>query len=98
MSERYYPDGVYDFKALVTGNYLFVDKTLMIKDICNLKNKTLLFTRPRRFGKSINLSMMDYFFNIRYRDDENIFKDLKISKCDQCSAHRNAYPVIRMNF
>ena len=98
MSGRYYPDGVYDFKALVTGNYLFVDKTLMIRDVCDLRNKTLLFTRPRRFGKSINLSMMDYFFNVKYKDDANIFENLKIDRCGQCSEHRNAYPVVRMNF
>ena len=70
-----YPDGVFDFKALVTGGYIFVDKTMMIKDVCDADNMVLLYTRPRRFGKSINLSMLDYFFNIEYRDGPDLFRD-----------------------
>ncbi len=98
MRERVYPDGTYDFKALVSGEYFFVDKTQMIKGICESNNVTYLYTRPRRFGKSINLSMLDYFFNIKYKDDPDIFAGLKIDSCQECKAHKNAYPVIRMNF
>ncbi len=98
MEEKRYPDGIYDFKALVSGKYYFVDKTLMIRDICNLQNTTLLYTRPRRFGKTVNLSMIDHFFNIQYADEDDIFKGLKIDGCPQCEVHKNAYPVIRMNF
>ena len=98
MESKAYPDGVSDFKALVTGNYHFVDKTLMIRDLCGVKNQTMLFTRPRRFGKSMNLSMLDYFFNIRYADEPDIFEGLKISSCESCRSYRNAYPVIKLNF
>ncbi len=98
MEEKGYPDGVYDFRRLVGGSYHFVDKTMMIEDVCDADGKVLLYTRPRRFGKSINLSMLDYFFNIRYKDDQNIFSGMKIDSCDRCKAHMNAYPVIRMNF
>ncbi len=98
MEERYYPDGIYDFKALVSGKYFFVDKTLMIRDICNLQNKTLLYTRPRRFGKTVNISMIDRYFNIQYAGEDDIFKGLKIDGCPQCKIHKNAYPVVRMNF
>ncbi len=68
-----YPDGVFDYKVLVTEGYNFVDKTMMIKDVCDASGKVLLYTRPRRFGKSINLSMLDYFFNIRYRGAPDLF-------------------------
>jgi len=76
--QRAYPNGVFDFRSLVSGEYYFVDKTMMIADICRARNKTFLYTRPRRFGKSINLSMLDYYFNMEYKDDEDIFKGLKI--------------------
>ena len=98
MKAKAYPDGVSDFKALVTGNYYFVDKTSMIRDLCGSKDRTFLFTRPRRFGKSINLSMLDYFFNIEYSGEPDIFKGLMISSCESCDKYRNAYPVIRLNF
>ena len=74
MDEGAYPDGVFDFKELVSSQYHFVDETLLIRDIANIRNKTFVYTRPRRFGKTINLSMLDYFFNVRYKDDPNIFE------------------------
>ncbi len=98
MEQMMYPDGVYDFKSLVTGNYYFVDKTKLICDLCGVKNKTLLFTRPRRFGKTINLSMIDRFFNLKYAEEEDIFEGLEVSKCDRCASYKNAYPVVRLNF
>lgn len=98
MDGKRYPTSVCNFKALVSGEYHFVDKTLMIKDICSLENSTILYTRPRRFGKTLNLSMIDYYFNIEYKDEPNIFEGLKISKYPQCEKHRNAYPIIRLNF
>ncbi|MBQ8180072.1 MAG: AAA family ATPase [Candidatus Methanomethylophilaceae archaeon] len=98
MDTREYPDGTFDFRALVSGNYYFVDKTMLIADVCEAKNRTFLYTRPRRFGKSMNLSMLDYFFNLRYGNDEDIFRGLKIESCERCTPFRNAYPVIRMNF
>ncbi len=98
MEGKKYPDGVYDFRSLVSGNYHFVDKTLMIQDICDADGKVLLYTRPRRFGKSINLSMLDYFFNIRYKDGPDLFSGLEIESCERCRKHRCSYPVIRMDF
>ena len=96
--ERRYPDGIYDFRSLVTGGYHFVDKTMLISEVCEADGITFLYTRPRRFGKSINLSMLDYYFNVRYRDSEDIFKGLKIDSCDRCRPYKNEYPVIRLNF
>ena len=81
---------------LLTSPY-FVDKTLMIRDICRFNNITFLYTRPRRFGKTTNLSMLDHFFNIRYKDEPDAFEGLKIGSFPECWTHRNAYPVIRMD-
>jgi hypothetical protein len=93
-----YPDGMKDFREMVSGGYHFVDKTMMIAGLCGVKDQTFLYTRPRRFGKSMNLSMLDYFFNIRYKDERNIFEGLRIDACEGCGRYRNAYPVVRMNF
>ena len=98
MEEKGYSDGVYDFRRLVGGSYHFVDKTMLIEDVCDADGKVLLYTRPRRFGKSISLSMLDCFFNIKYRNDSDLFSGLKIESCERCMKHRNAYPVIRMDF
>jgi hypothetical protein len=57
------PVGVSDFNDVVTGNYLYVDKTLFIKEIIDKGDKILLIPRPRRFGKTLNLSMLKYFFD-----------------------------------
>ncbi len=98
MERMKYPDGVYDFEALVTGGYHFVDKTGLICDLCGTRNKTFQFTRPRRFGKTLNLSMIDRFFNIIYADEEDIFKGLAVSACKRCDQYKNAYPVLRLDF
>ncbi len=98
MEQMGFPDGVYDFKALVTGGYYFVDKTELICDLCGTKNKTIFITRPRRFGKTLNLSMIDRFFNIDYADEEDIFNGLAVSGCERCARYKNAYPVLNLNF
>ncbi len=98
MKQMKYPEGVSDFKALVTGGYHFVDKTGLICDLCGTMNQTLLFTRPRRFGKTVNLSMIDHFFNIIYSDEEDIFEGLAVSKCERCAPYKHAYPVVKLNF
>ncbi len=93
-----FPDGVFDFKALVTGGYFFVDKTGLICDLCGVKGMVLLIARPRRFGKSLNLSMLDYFFNIDHAGEEDIFEGLEVSECEHCARYRNAFPVLNLNF
>ncbi|MBR6205153.1 MAG: AAA family ATPase [Candidatus Methanomethylophilaceae archaeon] len=99
MAAVKYPDGVKDYGEMVTKGYCFVDKTMMIRDVCEAEDKVILYTRPRRFGKSVNLSMLDYFFNIDYRGSPDMFAGRRITKeCPECAEHRNAYPVIRMDF
>ena len=90
------PVGVDDFKDLITEDYYYVDKTKVIEEILYNKNKVVLFPRPRRFGKTLLLSMIDSFFNIDKKDRE-LFKDLYIESSEyfrECSK----YPVIHVDF
>ena len=59
------PIGVDNFENLITKGYYFIDKTLFIRDLLDMKGEVNLFTRPRRFGKTLNMSMLRYFFEIR---------------------------------
>ncbi len=90
------PIGVDDFKKVREGGYYFVDKTELISDILKDKSEVFLFTRPRRFGKSLNLSMLDAFFNLRYAGN-TWFDGLKISSRSETEDHKNTYPVICLN-
>ncbi|WP_289811697.1 AAA family ATPase, partial [Thomasclavelia cocleata] len=71
------PVGLKDYEKLKRENYYVVDKTLMIKDFLEQGNEVTLITRPRRFGKTINMSMMAEFFDIT-KDSKELFKDTKI--------------------
>ncbi|MGN0098504.1 MAG: AAA family ATPase, partial [Candidatus Methanomethylophilaceae archaeon] len=78
------------------GKY-YVDKTLLIKDILDSDDSGVyLFTRPRRFGKTTNMSMLDAFFNISYKGN-NWFDELEISKYPEYGKYRNIYPVIYLD-
>ncbi len=90
------PIGVDDFKEVRENGYYFVDKTELISDILRDRAKVFLFTRPRRFGKSLNLSMLDAFFNLRYAGN-TWFDGLKISSRSETEDHKNTYPVICLN-
>ncbi len=87
------PIGIEDFEEIRTQNYYYVDKTGMIRDLLKNKSKVTLFTRPRRFGKSLNMSMLEHFFSID--GDKSIFDGLAISKEKTlCAKYMNQYPVI----
>ena len=91
------PLGIEDFERMVMGNYYYVDKTLMIKDLLDKGGYVNLFTRPRRFGKSLNISMLQYFFDNLLLDKASIFEGLNISNVDEAYlAHQNKYPVIKI--
>ena len=90
------PTGVYDYRELKQENYYYVDKTLMIKDFLERKSKVTLVTRPRRFGKTINMSMMSEFFDIT-KDSKEIFKGTKIMDTPYAS-ELNQYPTIFISF
>lgn len=77
----------------------YVDKTGFIKALLARNMTVCLFTRPRRFGKSMNLTTLDAFLNLKYvSESEEWFKGLEIDGAEECKIHRNAYPVVRMNF
>ncbi|MBR2348668.1 MAG: AAA family ATPase [Candidatus Methanomethylophilaceae archaeon] len=95
---RNLPIGFDNFKDIRDQDRLYVDKTDMIPQIISGDAKVYLYTRPRRFGKSLNLSMLDAFFNIRYPKDNTWFDGLKVSDYRECDEHRNAYPVIYLDF
>ena len=65
------PIGVENFEDMIKSEYYYVDKTLFIKELLDLKGKVNLFTRPRRFGKTLNLSMLRYFFEDTGDEEKN---------------------------
>ena len=71
-----------DFKTLIEEGYLFIDKTLFIKELIDDASKALLFPRPSKFGKTLNMSMLNYYFNLEY-DSKYLFKGLKIMEQDE---------------
>lgn len=94
-----FPIGIDDFKKLIEGNYLFADKSLLIKDIIEDGSDVILITRPRRFGKTLNLSMLYYFLGQNHSGHENLFEGLNISKDKAfCKEHQQQYPVIFISF
>ncbi len=89
--------GTQDFKKVRDSDWLYVDKTGLIHDVLFGPSEVTLFTRPRRFGKSMNLSMLDAFFNLEYPEDNTWFDGLVVTKCPKCMAHKNKYPVIHLD-
>lgn len=89
------PIGIDDFKKLIEqGNY-FVDKSLFIKEIIDDASEVKLITRPRRFGKTLNLSMLKYFFEKTDKDNSILFNDLKIwQQGDRYISEHGKYPVV----
>jgi hypothetical protein len=93
------PIGISDFQKLITKECIIVDKTLLIKDIIDNSSEVILITRPRRFGKTLNLSMLYYFLQNNQPVTQNIFKNLLISQeIEFCAKHQNKYPVIFISF
>ena len=92
------PIGVSDFK-LATTNYYYVDKTLLIRDFLNALPMVSLFTRPRRFGKTLNMDMLRVFFEKTPEDTSSYFKDKYIWQCGEYyTKHQGKYPVIFLSF
>ncbi len=87
------PIGIEDFEEIRTQDFYYVDKTGMIRDMLKSKAKVTLFTRPRRFGKSLNMSMLARFFSLD--GDKSIFEGLEISKEKElCEKYMGKYPVV----
>ena len=92
------PVGVENFEDLIQTGYYFVDKTLFIRELIDMKGKVNLFTRPRRFGKTLNMSMLRYFFENGGTDNKELFRGLKIMDAgEEYLAHMGKYPVISIS-
>ena len=90
------PIGIEDFKEVRKDGYYYVDKTALIEQVLEKRSKVTLFTRPRRFGKSLNMSMLKNFFEIG--TDAALFEELHISKNTQmCGKYMGKYPVIAVS-
>lgn len=86
--------GVSDFKKIIEGDFYYFDKTAFIEEVIKDGSEVKLFTRPRRFGKTLNMSMLKYFFDIENREENRkLFKDLYIEKTDVFK-EQGQYPVI----
>ena len=92
------PIGISDFKKIIDGNYYYFDKTELIKSIIGEPGEVKLFTRPRRFGKTLNMSMIKYFFDIENKNEnKKLFENLKISENEYFEKQGTA-PVISISF
>ncbi len=91
-----FPIGISDFREVIEGKCIFVDKTLFIKEIMDNKAKVILLTRPRRFGKTLNMSMLECFLK---QGEKDLFVGLNIKDhAEFCAKHQNHYPVIFLTF
>jgi len=91
--------GYSDFKGMIEGNYYYVDKSMFIDEIINSESAVMLIPRPRRFGKTLNLSMLRYFFSNEDKENEKLFHELKIwQTADEIKQHCCKYPVIYLTF
>jgi hypothetical protein len=104
MERKNLPIGIDNFKKLITRDYYFIDKTMFIKELIDNKASVNLFTRPRRFGKTLNMSMLQYFFeDARERDGQKhdnsyLFEGLNImSQGENYLSHMGQYPVINLS-
>ena len=97
MKHKPLPIGVEDFKRLVDNEYYFIDKTLMIKELLENKETVNLFTRPRRFGKTLNMSMLQRFFEATEKSNAYLFDGLKIAAYPEYMAYQGQYPVISIS-
>ena len=92
------PIGISDFKEIIENNYYYFDKTKFIANILEDGSKVKLFTRPRRFGKTLNISMLKYFFDIKNKDENRkLFENLEISKSEYFEKQGNFF-VISISF
>lgn len=86
------PTGIENFKMMIDKSAYYVDKTNFIEDVLN--EQVVLYTRPRRFGKTLNMSMLYYFFSINEKENSYLFDGLNISKNKDALKYQNKYPTI----
>lgn len=90
--------GHQSFERLITRNLFYIDKTNFIKEWWENDDDVTLITRPRRFGKTLNLSMMENFFSVKYADRGDLFQNLSIWEYESYRDLQGTYPVIFLSF
>ena len=90
--------GIQDFEQIIKNDCFYVDKTDFIREWWNSRDSVTLIARPRRFGKTLNMSMLDYFFSNRYADKGHLFEGLSIWEDEKYRALQGTYPVISLSF
>ena len=94
MRKKAVPVGIEDFERIINEDYYYVDKTLLIEELLINRAPVTLFTRPRRFGKTLNMSMIKYFFDVKNKEkNKKLFENLKIYNSEYMS-EQGKYPVI----
>ena len=94
MRKKAVPVGIEDFERIINEDYYYVDKTMLIEELLINRAPVTLFTRPRRFGKTLNMSMIKSFFDIKNKEEnKKLFENLKISNSEYMS-EQGKYPVI----
>lgn len=90
--------GIQSFDKIIEGNYFYIDKTPFIKEWWESGDDVTLITRPRRFGKTLNISMVEQFFSVEYKDRGDLFQGLEIWKEEKYRELQGTYPVISLSF
>ena len=94
MRKKAVPVGIEDFERIINEDYYYVDKTMLIEELLINRAPVTLFTRPRRFGKTLNMSMLKYFFDVKDKEEnKKLFENLKVSDSEYMS-EQGKYPVI----
>ena len=86
--------GKQSFEDIIQSNCFYIDKTSLIKEWWESEDDITLITRPRRFGKTLNMSMLYYFFSNKEKENAYLFEGLNVSKHQYLTLHQNQYPVI----
>lgn len=90
--------GHQNFGQMISGNNFYIDKTMFIKEWWESGDAATLITRPRRFGKTLNLSMIEHFFSVRHREQRHLFEPFEIWRDDAYRQLQGTYPVISLSF
>ena len=90
--------GIQDFETLIRENCFYIDKTYFIKEWWDNKDSVTLIARPRRFGKTLNISMVEQFFSVKYANRSDLFEGLSIWQNENYRQIQGTYPVISLSF
>ena len=98
MMARNVAIGIQNFEEVIKGNCFYIDKTNFIKEWWDSKDSVTLITRPRRFGKTLNMSMIEQFFSANYAERGDLFERFSIWEYEEYRQIQGTYPVISLSF